>query len=57
MLGYANTPGIIATLVSARLATLAELQTVYGPQDAYQMLEIHLIDQHNTRALNANSDR
>ena len=44
----ADAPGIIATLVSARLATLHELQTIYGPYDAYRMLEIHQIDQLNT---------
>ncbi len=47
MAPYSNTPGIIATLVSARLATLNELQTIYGPYDAYRMLEIHQIDQLN----------
>lgn len=47
MIAYANTPGIIATLVSAKLATLHELQTVYGPFDAYRMLEIHQIDRMN----------
>lgn len=56
LIRYTNTPGIIATLVSARLATLRELQTVYGPRDAYQMLEIHLIDQHNRGVLNGNGD-
>jgi len=50
MLEYRNTPGIIAALVSARLATFVELQTVLGPYDAYQLWEIHRIDQHN-RAL------
>ena len=49
---YANTPGIIATLVSARLASLVELQTVLGPYDAYRLLEIHMIDQHNQGVLN-----
>ena len=53
---YRNTPGIIATLVSSRLATLNELQTVYGPYDAYQMLEIHLVDQHNRGLVNGNGN-
>ena len=51
MAPYSNTPGIIATLVSARLATLHELQTIYGPYDAYRMLEIHQIDQINSARL------
>lgn len=49
-------PGVIATLVSARIATLHELQTVYGAKDAYLMLEVHLIDQHNARVLNGNGN-
>lgn len=47
LIDYANTPGIIATLVSARLATLHELDTAYGVKDAYDLLEIHMIDQAN----------
>lgn len=47
MIAYTNTPGIIATLISAGLATMHELQTVYGSCDAYRMLEIHQIDRHN----------
>ncbi len=53
---YRNTPGIIATLVSSKLATLNELQTVYGAYDAYQMLEIHLVDQHNRGLVNGNGN-
>ena len=53
MAPYSNTPGIIATLISARLATLHELQTIYGPYDAYRMLEIHQIDQLNTARVRA----
>lgn len=56
LIAYANTPGVIATLISARLATLHELQTVYGPTDAYQLLEIHFIDQHNRSVLNGNGN-
>lgn len=51
MIPYANSPGIIATIVSAKLATLHELQTIYGPYDAYRMLEIHRIDQLNTNRI------
>ena len=56
MIRYHNMPSIIATLVSARLATLHELQTVYGPYDAYQMLEIHMVDQHNAKVIYGNSN-
>lgn len=44
-----NVPPIIGTLVSARLATLTELQTVYGVQDAYDILEVHNVDAYNER--------
>jgi hypothetical protein len=51
LVSYANTPGVIASLISARLATLNELQTVYGAYDAYQMIDIHRIDAYNTRKI------
>jgi hypothetical protein len=35
--------------VSARMATLHELQTVYGVADAYNMLEVLNVDLHNHR--------
>lgn len=56
LIKHQNHPGIIATLHSARVATLHELQTVYGPYDAYRMLETHLIDQHNRGVLNGNGN-
>lgn len=34
-------------IVSRRLATLRELQTVYSLEDAYTMLEIIQVDNHN----------
>jgi hypothetical protein len=39
--------------VRSKLATLHELQTVYGIKDAHDLLEIHLIEAHNDRILNA----
>ena len=44
---YANVPLVIGTLISRKVATLHELQTVYGLQDAYDMLEIGTIDNYN----------
>ena len=35
--------------VATRLATLHELQTVYGLEDVYDMLEIAIVDAHNSR--------
>jgi hypothetical protein len=37
----------IASAVSRRLATLIELQTVYGAEDLYKLLEIAAIDSYN----------
>ncbi|MES2348872.1 MAG: transcription elongation factor GreA [Pseudomonadota bacterium] len=45
-------PAAIGTIVSKRLATLHELDTVYGTQDVYDMLEIIAVDNHNLRILN-----
>jgi hypothetical protein len=33
--------------VSSRLASLIELQTVYGTEDLYDLLEILAVDRHN----------
>jgi hypothetical protein len=38
---------LIGTLVSSRLATLRELQEVYGLQDAYDLLEVLTVDRCN----------
>lgn len=40
--------------MSSRLATLTELQTVYGVADAYNLLEILLVDLHNERRIRGN---
>lgn len=42
-----NVPAIIGTVISKRLATLAELQSVYGVKDAYDLLEICTVDDYN----------
>lgn len=44
-----NVPRIIGALVSSRLATLHELQTVYGVRDAYDLLEVLNVDRYNSR--------
>jgi len=36
-------------IVSRRHATLHELQTVYSLEDAYDMLEVIRVDNHNER--------
>jgi hypothetical protein len=51
LLEYANLPRAIGTVVSRRMATLHELQSVYGAEDLYNMLEILVIDNYNERVL------
>ncbi|NBW08593.1 MAG: hypothetical protein EBR82_11270 [Caulobacteraceae bacterium] len=53
---YVNVPGLIAVVVSSKLATLYELQTIYGLQDAYDLLEIIRVDGHNARVSNADDN-
>jgi len=40
---------LIGILISNRIATLHELETVYGVEDAHNLLEIILVDAHNSR--------
>lgn len=35
--------------MSSKIATLAELQTIYGVEDGYDLLEIVLVDHANER--------
>lgn len=49
---YPNVPMVIGAVISRRLATLHELQTVYSLEDAYNMLEVARVDEYN----NANSN-
>jgi hypothetical protein len=43
----------VGVVVSSRLATLHELQTVYGVSDLYDFLEILAVDAENERRLKA----
>jgi hypothetical protein len=43
-------------IVSHKLATLHELQTVYGAQDLYDLLEIIVVDGHNERVMSERKD-
>lgn len=38
---------MIGVIVSKGLATLNELQTVYGAEDLYNLIEIVAVDNHN----------
>ncbi|CBX21317.1 unnamed protein product [Neisseria lactamica Y92-1009] len=45
--GYLNLTQTIGALVSSRICTLHELQTVYGLEDAFNLLEIVNTDAFN----------
>ncbi|NBD02183.1 transcription elongation factor GreA [Burkholderia thailandensis] len=49
MIAYPNVPRSIGAVVSRRLATLVELQTVLGQDDLHDLLEIIVVDSHNER--------
>lgn len=42
----------MGVIVGSRLATLHELQTIYGIEDAWDLLEIIMIDRHNEQLMN-----
>lgn len=46
-MSYANVPQSVGVVVSKRLATTTELQTVLGAQDLYDILEILAVDSFN----------
>ena len=48
---YVNVPMNIGLVVSAKMATLHELETVYSMEDVYDMLEILYIDNENQRRI------
>ncbi len=50
-------PNTIAVLLSNKCATLHELQTVYGLEDAYDMIEVLMVDAHNTRILQRQAEK
>lgn len=45
-------PRTIAAAVSSGLATLHELDTVYGLEDLWNLIEIHTVDTHNRNVMN-----
>lgn len=49
---YLNISAPVATLLSKRMATLHELDTVYGVRDVYDMLEVVTIDDYNNALAN-----
>lgn len=51
-----NVPRVVAAVVSSRLASLAELDTVLGSEDLHSLLEILTVDAHNQRVANESKD-
>lgn len=49
---YLNVPASIGRVISSRLATLNELETVYSTEDLYNMLEIITVDDYNSALMN-----
>ncbi|WP_338561897.1 transglycosylase [Erwinia sp. E_sp_B04_7] len=52
LVNYENVPTTIATIVSSKLATLYELDTVYGTEDLWRLLEINTVDNYNQMVIN-----
>lgn len=50
-MSYVNVPPTIGCVVSAGKATLAELDSVYGTEDLYDLLEIIMVDAYNKKQL------
>lgn len=53
---YRNVSAAIGQVLSTRMATLHELDTVYGVEDVYDMLEVVSIDAHNQRVMNRKAE-
>ena len=47
MIEYPTVPGIIGVIITRRLATLHELQTVYSIDDAADLYEIAAVNNYN----------
>ncbi len=45
---YLNVPPPIGFVVTSGLASLAELQGIYGTEDLWDLIEIHAVNCHNT---------
>ena len=46
---YPNIQRGIGAVISSKMATLHELDTIYGTEDLYDMLEILAVDAYNQR--------
>lgn len=55
LIEYVNVPRAIGMVVSKRLATLHELDTVYSVRDMWTLIEIAIVDGHNDGVANKSS--
>lgn len=46
---YKNLPRMIGAVISSKMATLNECETLYSVEDIYLMLEVMSVDMHNRR--------
>lgn len=53
---YVNVPRTIGAVISSRLATMAEIETVLGMEDIYDLLEIITVDAHNKQIANKSEE-
>jgi len=53
LIRYENVPPLLGGLISGGMASMWELQSVYGILDAYNLLEIMTVDDHNERKARA----
>ena len=51
MIEYPSVSGLIGVVISKRLATLFELQTIYSLDDLYDMYEVILVNNYNESLL------
>jgi len=47
----ANVPQTIAAVISGKQATLIEMQTIYGIEDMWNLLEIITVKNHNEKVM------
>ena len=48
-LEYANVSPMIGAVISHRMASVAELETVLSTEDVYDLIEIIAVDRYNAR--------
>jgi hypothetical protein len=51
LIDYLNMPSTIGMVVSSGKATFAELDSVLGLEDLYDILEVIIVDGHNARVI------